>query len=88
MVFNKLFERCSIMPSENNIAGIIEYLAFDAVVLFHFRAVVWSAVAENKNSVAIFEVGLNEIFLWEHWLCFVRKSQVMFIKIFQELVFC
>ena len=33
MVFNKLFERCSIMPSENNIAGIIEYLAFDAVSL-------------------------------------------------------
>ena len=76
------------MPSQDYESCIFEYFPFLSVILLYFWTVVWRAIAEYYDTLAIHEVGLYVILLWKHWLCLVWQAQVMVVKILQELIFC
>ena len=75
------------MPSQDYESCIFEYFPFLSVILLYFRTIVWGAVAEYYDTLAIHEVGLYVIFFREHRLCLVWQAQVMVVQIFQKLIF-
>ena len=69
------------MPSQDYESCIFEYFSLLLIVLLNLRAVVWRSITEYDDTVAIHEVRLHIVFLWEHRLSLVWQAKMMLMQI-------